>query len=309
MIPPRPPPPVLAAIAGPGPAEKGFFHEEFRNGGSASFFFWFGLSWRRSSPPGDHRREREMAPSEEQGAAAAKSGDRKTLTAYIESGSNINAPVDMSTGETMLHIACGAGQLQSVQLLVEAGAKLTVLDNDCQNVLHYAANEGHVSVVRYLVEQGISAKELNRLDNFQMSPLHLAVEGGHTDLVRFLTALPQMDEKIRRGSITFIAQRHEYDSIVELLTGERETVLDERGKPVEGDSGSAHSRRLQISPNELANAINRPRLRTPPTIPEPGEDEMHRRAGGSAPLSNGAGAPAAAEVHAVKGDCGPCTIS
>ncbi|KAG8465037.1 hypothetical protein KFE25_012400 [Diacronema lutheri] len=175
----------------------------------------------------------------EEASAAAEGGDVVALAAYCEqAGVDVNKPVDPATGETLLHVASAGGQEASVRALIQAGCKLAVLDNDDQNALHYACNEGHLAIARLLVQNGIGASELNRLDKYQMSPLHLAVEGGHLELVRFLTSLPHADEKIRRGSVTFIAQRHDHAAIVDLLSRPRETQYDEHGHRVDFRSRS-----------------------------------------------------------------------
>jgi len=184
-----------------------------------------------------------MTLSREDVSAATERGDVDVLRAYVESlaeGEAVNEPVDVSTGETLLHVASAAGQEACVQALIDARCKLAVLDNDDQNALHYACNEGHLDTAKLLIGAGIGAEELNRLDKYQMSPLHLAVEGGHLELVRFLTGLPQADEKIRRGSVTFIAQRHEHNAIVDLLQRPREVYYDEHGERVpRSSSGSS----------------------------------------------------------------------
>ncbi|KAJ1630978.1 ankyrin repeat-containing domain protein [Pavlovales sp. CCMP2436] len=185
----------------------------------------------------------------DEASAAAEAGDVAALASYCaQRDIDVDKPVDPATGETLLHVASAAGQDASVKMLIDAGCKLAVLDNDDQNALHYACNEGAVNVARLLVANGIGGAEINRLDKYQMSPLHLAVEGGHLDMVKFLTALPQVDEKIRRGSVSFIAARHEHTAIAELLARGRETLYDEHGNFIGfTPSDSAGSLRGSIS--------------------------------------------------------------
>jgi len=49
--------------------------------------------------------------------------------------------------------------------------------------LHFAANNGHVDVVRFLLEKGAN---VNAQDHRGRTPLHLAALDGHVDVVRFL---------------------------------------------------------------------------------------------------------------------------
>lgn len=260
----------------------------------------------------------------EEASAAAEAGDVATLAAYCaQDGIDVNEPVDPATGETLLHVAAAGGQEASVRTLIRAGCKLAVLDNDDQNALHYACNEGHLAIARLLMQNGIGGTELNRLDKYQMTPLHLAVEGGHLELVRFLTTLPQTSEKIRRGSVIFIAQRHEHTAIVELLSQPRETHFDEHGNrvdflPAPSDSGSfstvasmpggrtAAARRRSRAASEEGSV----KSSSAATMTGPGVGEASRatsRATSRAATPRPVGATIRREEE--KGFCGTCVIS
>lgn len=194
--------------------------------------------------------------SAQEASAAAEAGDAAALAAYFaRPGVEPSVPIDPSTGETLLHVSAAAGQAPCVKACIGAGCKLAVLDNDEQNAMHYAANEGHLEVAKLLVSEGLPAEELNRLDKYQMSPLHLAVEGGHLELVRFLTALPHADEKIRRGSVTFIAQRHEHADIVELLQRPRAVEYDEAGNLLRGGLDTASEGQPSRGPSRADSMV------------------------------------------------------
>jgi ankyrin repeat protein len=230
-----------------------------------------------------------MAPrTAAEAVAAAESGDIEALAAFCaQPGVDVNAPIDPATGETLLHVAAAAGQVASIKALIRAGGTLDVLDNDEQNALHYASNEGHVAVARLFVQNGIGSAEINRLDKYRMSPLHLAVEGGHLEMVRFLTHLPQADEKIRRGSVTFIAERHDYAAIVELLSRPRETVYDERGNRILEHGGESVNSFSSQSGGRTAAARRRSRVGTS----EDGSDVGSLRATGSLAISRATSRP------------------
>lgn len=233
-----------------------------------------------------------MPRTAEEAVAAAEAGDAPTLAAYCAQPCvDVNQPVDQSTGETLLHVAAASGHEASVRALIDAGCALAVLDHDDQNALHYACNEGHVALARLLVQHGIGAAELNRLDKYQMSPLHLAVEGGHLELVRFLTALPQHSEKIRRGSVSYIAQRHEYKEIVELLSRPREAHFDESANQVEAYSRSesdSYSPLPSVAGGRTAAARRRSRAAS--------EDGSVKSSSTAAATASAAGATAGGDV-------------
>ncbi len=73
---------------------------------------------------------------------------------------------------TVIELACMSGEVKVLELLSEHGGPiLNVLS------LHYAVYWGHVSVVKYLVEQG---QNLNVLDNEGRTPLQYAERLGLT---------------------------------------------------------------------------------------------------------------------------------
>jgi glutaminase A len=68
--------------------------------------------------------------------------------------------------------AAGAGDVRKVKELVQAGAPLLYVDYDYRSALHVAACEGHLNVVRLLVEAG---HPLNVRDRWNHTPLHEAL--------------------------------------------------------------------------------------------------------------------------------------
>ena len=77
------------------------------------------------------------------------------------------------------------GRLEVVELFVVAGLSVDFAYEDGRTALHRAAEEGHVAVVRYLVEQGadVDARAFWYLDR---TPLHYAARRGHLEVVEFL---------------------------------------------------------------------------------------------------------------------------
>lgn len=51
----------------------------------------------------------------------------------------------------MLSEACTAGNFSTVNILLDAGADVTVVDNDGVTALMSAASQGHAAIVRYFL--------------------------------------------------------------------------------------------------------------------------------------------------------------
>ena len=93
--------------------------------------------------------------------------------------------VTSSYGLTPLHLAAHAGHLDTVRILLEAGAK-TEPPTPGATPLHMASRAGHLHIVQLLVDSGAD-KEAPEAD--AMRPLHLAVREGHLETVRLLLSL------------------------------------------------------------------------------------------------------------------------
>ena len=87
-------------------------------------------------------------------------------------------------GITPLHMAAQEGHLDIVRYLVERGADFNQADKWGQTPLHAAAYNGHIEVVRYLIEG--KGADFNLADRWNQTPLHLAACYGHTEVVRYL---------------------------------------------------------------------------------------------------------------------------
>jgi len=73
---------------------------------------------------------------------------------------------------------------QSTLLLIESHANCLVKDNEDKNLLHISSHNGDDSVVRVLIQSGLSVN-----DSYSPScstPLHYAVTGGHLETSRIL---------------------------------------------------------------------------------------------------------------------------
>lgn len=87
-------------------------------------------------------------------------------------------------GDSALHLACLYGHDRCAQLLLDAGAKADVADDDDAVPLHDAAAGGYLRICEMLLAAAPAA--LHQADAEGDMPLHNAARGGHGDVVALL---------------------------------------------------------------------------------------------------------------------------
>ena len=87
------------------------------------------------------------------------------------------------TGASPLLLAAEEGHLTVVQILLEQGADINKANNVGVNPLFVAAQKNHSAVVQCLLEHGA---DVNKVGTFGSSPLHIAALGGHLGVVKLL---------------------------------------------------------------------------------------------------------------------------
>ena len=106
---------------------------------------------------------------------AAKNNDTNRINSILNKGKvDINAK--NKDGETALMLASSEGHLEMVKLLVENGADYT-------NALRLASREGHLEIVKLLIENGAN---INAKDNDGETALMRASYNGHLEVVKYL---------------------------------------------------------------------------------------------------------------------------
>lgn len=149
---------------------------------------------------------------------AASEGRAETIKNLIAQGGDINAR--NMRGQSPLHLAVKQGNSDVVQILLESGAEVDVVETDsgCTS-LHYAASLGHVDLCESLVRYGANPDaQTARLE----TPLHLAVSRGHPEVVALLlkyhakldirdkngTTPLQQAEKLNKREIVLLIKQH-----------------------------------------------------------------------------------------------------
>ncbi|KAH8883154.1 hypothetical protein GQ53DRAFT_732672 [Thozetella sp. PMI_491] len=90
---------------------------------------------------------------------------------------------DQSAQMSPLEEAAAVGSLDTVRLLLEAGADPNFRGRDGWSALHWAVEESHLEVVQLLLEVGVN---VNAVSSYGTAPLHCAANGGRVAIVNLL---------------------------------------------------------------------------------------------------------------------------
>ncbi|NXH45076.1 RIPK4 kinase, partial [Dicaeum eximium] len=111
---------------------------------------------------------------------AAETGHTSTSRLLLKHGADIEAAT--AEGYTALHLASRSGHLATTKLLMDERASVLARGPLNRTALHLAAENGHSEVVEELV----SAENINISDSEGFTALHLAARGGHAKAVEVL---------------------------------------------------------------------------------------------------------------------------
>lgn len=73
--------------------------------------------------------------------------------------------------------ACADGNLPWVKRLIKAGVEYEIGDYDGRTPIHLAASEGHLKIVKYMIEKA-NLKHFDPIDRWGNTPYDDAVRGG-----------------------------------------------------------------------------------------------------------------------------------
>jgi ankyrin repeat protein len=107
---------------------------------------------------------------------------------------------DPYLGMKALHVAAESGDIEAVELLLQRGADVNILDDIGLTPVCHAAQLGHSHIVKALIDRGgwVNAPRISQVrpinpfmtimdpDVTAASPLHLAAFGGHVDVAHLL---------------------------------------------------------------------------------------------------------------------------
>ncbi|KAJ5466680.1 hypothetical protein N7539_009409 [Penicillium diatomitis] len=113
---------------------------------------------------------------------AAFKGNSDVVDIILEYGDSRGLPFPNKQGSP-LHVAARQGHLDIVRSILERGGPLEILDASGMTPLSRAASAGRNEVVQFLIEQGAAT---NYPEKVTRTPLFRAAYGGHTETVELL---------------------------------------------------------------------------------------------------------------------------
>lgn len=86
-------------------------------------------------------------------------------------------------GWTALHSSVSSGHVDVVEILLEAGADVSIANKGRRTALHYAASKGRAGIAAKLIEHGA---KVNPVDEVGCTPLHRAASAGRPEVCELL---------------------------------------------------------------------------------------------------------------------------
>jgi ankyrin repeat protein len=118
---------------------------------------------------------------------AACNGDLDTVEALFNYGAQLDAVAPNSPdGNTALLIAVERGHGNVVDFLLRKGANVYRRNQKGHSALHIAARRGNLNNAKALINHGDIIGAIGHNDEFRNTPLFLAVQEGHMDVIRML---------------------------------------------------------------------------------------------------------------------------
>ncbi|WP_341815922.1 ankyrin repeat domain-containing protein [Wolbachia endosymbiont (group B) of Idaea biselata] len=148
---------------------------------------------------------------------------------YFTTFSNILAilcPLWQKVDVTPFNNSISFLSLPGVQLLIEIGVNVNQYDKHDMNLLHYAAIDGRLSIIEYLIKKGADVNACG--GKYDVKPLHYAAMNGHLNIVEKLIeegANVNACDKCGTSPLHYAAMRGHFDVVVHLVENKADINL------------------------------------------------------------------------------------
>jgi ankyrin repeat protein len=115
---------------------------------------------------------------------AVKNNDFRILR-YLAENQSFDTNSANDKGQTVILLAAGTGNLDTVRYLVDNKADVSAKDNNGNNVLMYAASSGNLELVRYLANSAIV--DINEKNNDGKTANDIAIAHNQAEIAKFLS--------------------------------------------------------------------------------------------------------------------------
>ncbi|VDI41698.1 uncharacterized protein MGAL_10B027113 [Mytilus galloprovincialis] len=186
---------------------------------------WFPLLWASQEGHVDVvtdliQHSADVNKSDNNGASslyiASQEGHVGVVKELIQHSADVNKCIN--DGTPPLQIACNNNSVEVVHVLLQCGdVNIDLCDQDGCSSLYIASQEGHVVVVKKLLQH---SADVNKCDNNGVSPLYKAGQNGHVDVVKELiqhSADVNKSDNNGASSLYIASQEGHVDVVKELL--------------------------------------------------------------------------------------------
>ncbi|XP_046551542.1 ankyrin-3-like [Haliotis rubra] len=114
-------------------------------------------------------------------------GEHVEMVKYVLLQHNLDINSRTNTGKTPLMVTVHYGYINVCKFLVSMGANVSQVDDDGDNILHFACRGGHVGMVKYVLLQ--HNLDINSRANTGKTPLMVTVYHGYINVCTFLVSM------------------------------------------------------------------------------------------------------------------------
>lgn len=101
----------------------------------------------------------------------------------IAKGSDVNATAEATSGDSLLHLCARRALERAAIFLVNKQAKTSLLNSECETVLHVACENGLEKLVAVLLDKGADPNVQTSKATNSQTPMHKAILNNHENIL------------------------------------------------------------------------------------------------------------------------------